>query len=63
MADDATKRDYRNRDRVSAERDHEVRYFGQQNGITPEQVPDLIKKVGNSRAGLTKAAKELRKRS
>ncbi|SFQ08113.1 Protein of unknown function [Mesorhizobium sp. NFR06] len=27
MGDDKTKRDFRDRDRVSADEDHEVRYF------------------------------------
>lgn len=38
MTDDKAKRDFRDRDRVSAEDDYEVEYFAQKNGITPEQV-------------------------
>ena len=46
MADDKTKRDFRDRDRVSADEDYEVRYFAKQHRITPEQVRELIRKHG-----------------
>lgn len=59
MPDDSTKRDFRDRDRVSADEGYEVRHFAEQNGIEPEQVPDLIRKAGNKREDLVKAAKEL----
>jgi hypothetical protein len=60
MADDKSKRDFRDRDRVSAAEDYEVEHFAQQNGITAQQVRDLIAKHGNSRATLTEAARKLR---
>ena len=63
MADDKSKRDFRDRDRVSASEEHEVEYFARQNGITTGQVHDLIRKHGNDRATLTEAAKALRGRS
>ena len=62
MADDKSKRDFRDRNRVSAEEDYEVQYFARENGITPEQVHELIRKVGGDRAKLTEAAKALRER-
>jgi hypothetical protein len=62
MADDKSKRDYRDRDRVSASEDYEVEYFARQNDITPAQVRALIQKVGNDRAKLTEAAKALKER-
>jgi hypothetical protein len=62
MADDKSKRDFRDRNRVSADEDHEVEYFARENGITPQQVRELIGKVGNDRARLTEAAKALRDR-
>lgn len=62
MADDKSKRDFRDRDRVSAEEDYEVQYFAKEHGISPEQVRELIKKHGNSRAKLEEAAKALRSR-
>lgn len=49
MADDKSKHDFRGRDRVSAEEDYVVAHFAQQNGITSQQVRDLIGKYGNSR--------------
>jgi hypothetical protein len=60
MADDKSKRDFRDRNRVAAEEDYEVEYFAREAGITPQQVRNLIAKVGNDRAKLTAAAKELR---
>lgn len=60
MADDKSKRDFRDRDRVSASEDYEVEYFAKQNGITLAQVRALIQKVDNDRAKLTAAAKALR---
>jgi hypothetical protein len=60
MADDKSKRDSRDRDRVSADDDYEVQYFAQKAGITPQQVKDLIAKHGNSRATLEREAKALR---
>lgn len=60
MADDKSKRDYRDRDRVASDEDYEVEYFAKQHGITPDQVRELIKKHGNSRKTLEAAAKALR---
>lgn len=60
MADDKTKRDFRDRDRVSADEDHEVRYFAKQHRISPEQVLDLIKQHGNNRKTLEREARKLR---
>ncbi|MER8370380.1 DUF3606 domain-containing protein [Mesorhizobium sp. M0991] len=62
MADDRSKRDFRDRNRVSADEDYEVEYFAEQNGLTPDQVRQLIKTYGNDRARLTEAAKSLRLR-
>ncbi|WP_352663741.1 DUF3606 domain-containing protein [Mesorhizobium sp. M0166] len=60
MADDKSKRDFRDRDRVAAEDDREVEYFAQLNGITADQVRQLIKSFGNDRGRLIEAAKALR---
>jgi hypothetical protein len=61
MADDKSKRDSRDRDRVSADDDYEVQYFATKAGITPQQVKDLIAKHGNSRETLEREVKALRK--
>lgn len=60
MADDKSKRDFRDRDRVSASEDYEVQYFAEKAGITPQQVRDLIAKHGNSRETLEREAKALK---
>ncbi|WP_353843404.1 DUF3606 domain-containing protein, partial [Mesorhizobium sp.] len=62
MADDKSKRDFRDRNRVSADEDYEVDYFARENGVTIEQVRELIKANGNDREALTEAARVLRER-
>ncbi|MES0139279.1 DUF3606 domain-containing protein [Mesorhizobium sp. M0016] len=61
MADDKSKRDFRDRDRVSADEDYEVEYFATKTGITPQQVKELIAKHANQRETLERVAKALRK--
>lgn len=63
MVDDKSKRDFRDRDRVSGAEDYEVEHFAQQNGLTPQQVRNLIAKHGNSRAVLAEEARRLREHS
>jgi glycerol-3-phosphate dehydrogenase len=60
MTADAAKLYPRHRDRISGSEDYVVRYFARQNGITPAQVHQLIKRYGSNRAKLVAAAKELR---
>ncbi|TIS93844.1 MAG: DUF3606 domain-containing protein, partial [Mesorhizobium sp.] len=55
MADDKSKRDFRDRNRVSADEDYEVDYFARENGVTIEQVRELIKANGNDREALIEA--------
>lgn len=62
MADDKSKRDLRDRDRISVDEDYEVEYFAQKVGLTPQQVRDLIGKHGNDRAKLEREAKALGRR-
>ncbi|MDG4877681.1 DUF3606 domain-containing protein [Mesorhizobium sp. WSM4935] len=59
MADDKSKRDFRDRDRVSANDDYEVGYFAKKLGLTPQQVRELIREHGNDRATLEREAKAL----
>ncbi|TIT69113.1 MAG: DUF3606 domain-containing protein [Mesorhizobium sp.] len=59
MADDKSKKDFRDRDRISSSEDYEVDYFAQKTGITPQQVRELIKKHGNDRGTLEREAKKL----
>ncbi|TIX42263.1 MAG: DUF3606 domain-containing protein, partial [Mesorhizobium sp.] len=44
---------------ISLDDEYEVNLFALQNNITPAQVRELIRKHGNDRATLTKAAKAL----
>ncbi|TIV72742.1 MAG: DUF3606 domain-containing protein [Mesorhizobium sp.] len=60
MADDRTKRDFRDRDRISADEDYEVEYFAQKVGLTAQQVRELIARHGNDRETLELEAKKLR---
>ncbi|TIQ37143.1 MAG: DUF3606 domain-containing protein [Mesorhizobium sp.] len=60
MADDKTKRDFRDRDRVSADEDYEVRDFANKVGLTVRQVRDLIEQHGNDRKTLEREAEKLR---
>lgn len=59
MVDDPNKKDYRDRDRVAAEQDHEVRYFAEGNDITEDQVRELMARHGNME-DLEREAQELR---
>jgi hypothetical protein len=60
MADDKNKRDFRDRDRIAGAEDYEVEHFARQNGITPQEVRNLIAKFGNKREVLEREAKRLR---
>jgi DNA-binding transcriptional MerR regulator len=62
MVDDKSKRDFRDRNRVSADEDCQVEYFARENGVTIEQVRELIKANGNDREALIEAARILRER-
>ncbi|PBB16530.1 DUF3606 domain-containing protein [Mesorhizobium sp. WSM4313] len=61
MADDKSKRDFRDRVRVSADADYEVEYCAQKIRLTPQQVRELINKHGNDRATLDFEAKAIRR--
>ncbi|TGQ63535.1 MAG: DUF3606 domain-containing protein [Mesorhizobium sp.] len=62
MADDKSKKDFRDRGRVSADEDYEVAHFAEKAGITPAQVRELIAKHGNDRVKLWLEAKALKGR-
>jgi hypothetical protein len=46
MADDTTKRDYRDRDRINVQEDYELRYWTKELGVTPEKLKQTVEKVG-----------------
>ncbi|RJT41340.1 DUF3606 domain-containing protein [Mesorhizobium waimense] len=47
-------------DRISGSEAYIIRHFARENGITPAQVHQLLRKCGSDRARLTAAAKALR---
>ncbi|MER9330807.1 DUF3606 domain-containing protein [Mesorhizobium sp. M0488] len=59
MTDNKSKRAFRDRDRVSAEEEYEVKYFAKQNRISPDEVRELIREHGDGRAKLVREARKL----
>ena len=49
MADDKNLRDDRDRSRVSANEEYEVRHIAEKFGVSAEEVKKAIEMVGNSR--------------
>lgn len=62
MADDKTKRDQRDRARVSGSEEYEVEHFARKHGLLTSEARDLITKHGNDRAALEKAAAAMKRR-
>ena len=60
MADDKSKQDFRDRDRVSAEDDYEVSYFASKFNLSTNEVRDLIKRYGNDRETLERQARAIK---
>ncbi len=59
MADDKTKTDKRDRNKVAAGEDYEVDYLVEKTGISRAEAIGLIHKFGNDRATLEREAKKL----
>ena len=57
MADDKTIIGMRDRDRVAAGQDYEVRHFAEKHGITADEARALIARYGHDRAKLEAALK------
>ncbi|PBB77857.1 DUF3606 domain-containing protein [Mesorhizobium sp. WSM3879] len=57
MADDKSKRDSRDRDRVSGDQEYKAGYFASKFGLSIPQVRELIAKHGNDRETLEREAK------
>ena len=62
MTDDKSKRDFRDRNKVSGDEGYEVEHFARENGITVEQTRELILKHGNNREILKIAAQEVHRK-
>ena len=61
MADDKSIVGGQDRARVAGGEDYEVRDFASRHGISPDEVRDMIKRVGNSREALEKEAMRLKR--
>lgn len=59
MPDNKKKRGAADRSKVAGNEGYEVNYFANKHGITREQARNLIKKIGNNRDKLNKAAEKL----
>ncbi|MER9947690.1 DUF3606 domain-containing protein [Mesorhizobium sp. M0047] len=59
MADDKSKRDFGDRDRLAGDEEYEVGYFASKFGLTIPQVRELVAKHGNDRETLEREAKAL----
>jgi hypothetical protein len=60
MADDRSNIGGRDRSRVAAGQDYEVRHFAEANGISIEQAEQLIARHGNNREELERAAQQMK---
>ncbi len=56
MADDKSIIGGQDRARVAGGEDYEVQDFASRHGISPDEVREMIKRVGNSREALEKEA-------
>lgn len=63
MPDDKSMRDQRDRGRVAAEQDFELRYFAQEAGISLQQARELIERFGHDRDTLLREASYLLKKA
>ncbi|MER8464813.1 DUF3606 domain-containing protein [Mesorhizobium sp. M1396] len=59
MADDKSKRDFRDRDRLAGDEEYEVGYFASKFGLTIPQVREIVAKHGNDRETLEREARAL----
>jgi hypothetical protein len=55
MADDTTKRDYRDRDRINVHEDYELQYWTKELGVTPVKLKQTVEKVGVMASDVRKA--------
>ncbi len=59
MADDKSKTDKQDRDRVAGGQDYEARYLAKDTGISVEEARELIKRYDNDRETLQREARKL----
>ena len=61
MPDDKTIADARDRVRVAGDEDYEVQAFARRHGMTPDEVREMIDRIGNDRDALEREAAKLRR--
>jgi hypothetical protein len=61
MPDDKTIADARDRVRVAGDEDYEVQAFARRHGMTPDEVREMIERIGTSREALEREAAKLRR--
>lgn len=61
MTDNKHIIDWHDRARVAAAEDYEVSAFARRHGMSPEEVRDLIARIGNDRDALEREAAKLRR--
>jgi hypothetical protein len=61
MADDKTFVGGQDRVRVAGEEEYEVQAFARRHGMTPQEVRDMIERIGNDRQALEREAAKLRR--
>lgn len=61
MADDKTFVGGQDRVRVAGEEEYEVQAFARRHGMTPQEVRDMIERIGNDRDALEREAAKLRR--
>jgi hypothetical protein len=61
VADDKSIVGGQDRARVAGGEDYEVQDFASRHGISPDEVREMIKRVGNSREALEKEAMRLKR--
>ena len=61
MADDKNIVGAQDRVRVAGDEDYEVQAFARRHGMTPDEVREMIARIGNSREALEHEAAKLRR--
>lgn len=61
MADDKSLVGGADRTRVAGNEDYEVQAFAQRHGMSPQEVRDMIERIGNDRDALEREAAKLRR--
>jgi hypothetical protein len=61
MSDNKNIIDWHDRARVAAQEDYEVAAFANRHGMSPQEVRDMIERIGNDRDALEREAAKLRR--